>query len=72
MRETENTIKEENISSNFLANPHFAFYRISHTGMPVYANLTFLRMLGFTTFDEMIDFYEREESFRENFSAKKY
>jgi signal transduction histidine kinase len=72
MRVKENLIKEENISSSFLANPHFAFYRISHTGMPVYANQTFLRMLGFNTFDEMIETYESEESFRENFSAKKY
>ena len=72
MQSTENLIKEENISSSFHASPHFAFYRISQTGMPVYTNQTFLRMLGFNSFDELIRVYEYEESFRENFSADKY
>jgi len=40
--------------------------------MPVYTNQTFLRMLGFNSFDELIRVYEYEESFRENFSADKY
>jgi PAS domain S-box-containing protein len=72
MQSTENLLKEENISSSFHASPHFAFYRISQTGMPVYTNQTFLRMLGFNSFDDLIKAYENEESFRENFSADKY
>lgn len=72
MQSTENLLKEENISSSFHASPHFAFYRISQTGMPVYTNQTFLRMLGFNSFDDLIRAYENEESFRENFSAEKY
>lgn len=69
---TENILKEENITSNFHASPHFAFYRISQTGEPVYANQSFLRMLGFNSYDELMRFYETEEIFRDNFAASKY
>jgi len=69
---SENILKEENAISNFHASPHFAFYRISQFGEPVYANQTFLRMLGFNTYDELLSFYEKEETFRENFEASKY
>lgn len=69
---SENILKEENITSNFHASPHFAFYRISQFGEPIYANQTFLRMLGFNSYDELISFYGREEAFRENFAASKY
>ncbi|MBK7632338.1 MAG: PAS domain-containing sensor histidine kinase [Ignavibacteriales bacterium] len=72
MQTTENLIKEENISSNFHASPHFAFYRISDSGAPVYTNQTFLRMLGFNSLDELMEVYMKEESFRENFSVVKY
>ena len=72
MQYTEKYYKEENISSNFHASPHFAFYRISFSGEPVYANQTFVRMLGFNSFDELLAAFEREESFRENFSPSKY
>lgn len=68
----ENILKEENVASNFHASPHFAFYRVSQYGEPVYANQTFLRMLGFNTYDELINFYQKEETFRENFAASKY
>lgn len=72
MQTTENLIREENISSSFHASPHFAFYRISSEGVPIYTNQTFLRMLGLNSFDEMMEIYQTEESFRENFSAAKY
>ncbi len=72
MQTTENLIKEENISTGFQSSPHFAFYRISTSGIPIYSNQTFLRMLGFNSFDELVDVYLRDETFRENFSAVKY
>jgi PAS domain S-box-containing protein len=72
MQKTEKLIVEENISSSFHASPHFAFYRISSSGVPVYSNQTFLRMLGFNSFDEMMEVYHKEESFKENFSSLKY
>jgi PAS domain S-box-containing protein len=72
MYTTKKLLNEENILSDFQASPHFAFYRISLTGIPVYANQTFLRMLGFNTFEEMMETYDKEESFRENFLISKY
>jgi signal transduction histidine kinase len=69
---SENILKVENISSSFHASPHFAFYRISQFGEPLYANQTLLRMLGFNSIDELLYTYQKEESFRENFSANKY
>ena len=72
MQSTEKLYKEENISSNFHASPHFAFYRISSSGVPVYANQTFMRMLGFNSFEEMMKTFEKEELFRENFKPEKY
>ncbi|MBP9119260.1 MAG: PAS domain-containing sensor histidine kinase [Ignavibacterium sp.] len=72
MQTTEKLLREENISSSFHASPHFAFYRISSSGVPVYTNQTFLRMLGFNSFEEMMEAFNKEESFRENFSAHKY
>ncbi len=72
MYATKKLFNEENISLNFQASPHFAFYRISFSGIPVYANQTLLRMLGFNTFKEMMETFENEESFRENFSRSKY
>jgi PAS domain S-box-containing protein len=72
MQSTEKLLSEENVSSSFHASPHFAFYRISNTGVPIYANQTFLRMLGFNSLEEMIEVYEKDELLRENFSAKKY
>ena len=54
MQTTENILKEENISSSFHTSPHFAFYRISNIGIPVNSNQTFLRMLGFNSFEEMM------------------
>ncbi|MCZ7610146.1 MAG: PAS domain-containing sensor histidine kinase [Ignavibacterium sp.] len=64
--------KEENISSSFFANPHFAFYRISSNGYPVFANQTLVRMLGFNSHDEFIKTFEGDPQFRENFSISKY
>jgi len=72
MQTTEKLLVEENISSSFHASTHFAFYRISSNGVPVYSNQTFLRMLGFNSFDEMMGVYYKEDLFRENFSAHKY
>lgn len=64
--------KEENISSSFFANPHFAFYRISSDGYPVFANQTLIRMLGFSSRDEFIKSFKENPQFRENFSISKY
>lgn len=72
MNSTENIVKQEDIISSFHASNHFAFYRISQAGVPVFANQTFLRMLGFNSFDEMLDVYNREELFRDNFASNKY
>ncbi len=72
MQTTENLTRDENISSGFFASPHFAFYRISSSGIPVSSNQTFYRMLGFNSFDELIDVFLRDEFFRENFSPIKY
>jgi PAS domain S-box-containing protein len=72
MQTTEKIIREENISSSFHASPHFAFYRISSSGVPIYTNQTFLRMLGFNSYDELMEVFHEEDSFRENFSSHKY
>lgn len=66
------SLKEEEIISGFWNNPHFSFYRISESGVPAYANNTFLRVLGFNSFDEMMISFEKDELFRKNFSAQKY
>ncbi|MDP2363576.1 MAG: PAS domain S-box protein, partial [Ignavibacteria bacterium] len=72
MQTTEKILSEENISSGFHTSPHFAFYRISNAGVPINSNQTFLRMLGFNSFEEMIITFEKDELFRENFSENKY
>lgn len=72
MQPSEKIYKEESISSNFLASPHFAFYRISSGGYPVYANQTLVRMLGFNSYDELIKTFDEDLQFRENFSVSKY
>lgn len=62
----------QQIGKSILNHNTLGIIRISAEGSPVYANNTLLRFLNLESFTELIDTYNHNQLFRNNFNPQKY
>lgn len=73
--EIEKEIINNNISQiagSLINHSSLGVLRVTAEGVPVFANSTLLRFLNLETFAELIELYNTNPSFRNNFNPKKY
>lgn len=66
------THNQRNLAESVLNNSALGIIRITANGIPVFANQTMLRFLNLESFTELIEVYNHNTSFRNNFNPQKY
>lgn len=68
IQEDLNTVNTKNILDSVLVNPLLGIFRISSSGVPVYTNQTFLKFLGFTSFEDLLNKFNIDQNFKNKFN----